>query len=339
MIDSIAVSIVIPVYNVEAYLKRCVDSARAQTMHNIEIILVDDGSPDNCPHLCDKFAEEDDRIKVIHKRNGGLASARNAGMKIAKGKYLFFLDSDDWIERSGIELLYTTAEENKVDFVRFKAIRTGWPGLPEHVPGTLEPGRELNAGYYDKNRILDEVYPRILGTSKLTMGPIVGAWESMYDRAFLENNQLYFYEEVKFGEDQIFSACVTKAANSFYYIDTPCVYHYCFNPASISRSFRKGRWESCKMTIQLAEKVFAKETEYDFSKQLKWLTWFCILLALNERKYISSYPKRVKYCRKILGDPEIKWNNLQMKNLNVSIKQKVFLVLVKLKAASILSLI
>mgnify|MGYP001098512678 CR=1 FL=1 len=87
--DQILVSVVIPVYNVENYLNRCVQSVMNQTLKNIEIILVDDGSPDNCPMLCDEFALIDNRIKVIHKKNGGLASARNAGMKIAKGIFIF----------------------------------------------------------------------------------------------------------------------------------------------------------------------------------------------------------------------------------------------------------
>ena len=86
-----SISIIIPIYKVEKYLKRCVDSVLAQTFTDLEIILVDDGSTDNCPQMCDMFAEKDSRIKVIHKENGGLASARNAGMRIATGKYIFFL--------------------------------------------------------------------------------------------------------------------------------------------------------------------------------------------------------------------------------------------------------
>ena len=96
------VSVVIPVYKVEEYLARCVDSVRSQTLQDLQIILVDDGSPDNCPQMCDAYAQKDYRIQVIHKENGGLASARNAGMDVAIGKWLFFLDSDDWLEPDAV---------------------------------------------------------------------------------------------------------------------------------------------------------------------------------------------------------------------------------------------
>ena len=92
------ISVIIPIYNVEAYLDECIASVIAQTYSNLEIILVDDGSPDNCPQMCDEWAAKDSRIRVIHKENGGLSDARNAGIDIATGEYIAFVDSDDWIE-------------------------------------------------------------------------------------------------------------------------------------------------------------------------------------------------------------------------------------------------
>lgn len=110
------ISVIIPVYKVEAYLTACVESVLAQTYRNFEMILVDDGSPDRCPHMCDAFAEQDHRIRVIHKENGGLSSARNAGIEVAKGEYLAFLDSDDlWTPRF-LERLYQAIEETSADF-------------------------------------------------------------------------------------------------------------------------------------------------------------------------------------------------------------------------------
>lgn len=100
------ITVVVPVYNVENYLDRCVKSICNQTYTNLEIILVDDGSTDNCPTMCDSYAREDYRIKVIHKRNGGLSDARNAGIDIATGKYISFVDSDDYIETNYLEVLY-----------------------------------------------------------------------------------------------------------------------------------------------------------------------------------------------------------------------------------------
>lgn len=335
--NDIKVSIVIPVYKVEAYLRRCVDSAVSQTLKEIEIILVDDGSPDGCPTICDEYAASDKRIHVIHKENGGLASARNAGMRIAQGEYLFFLDSDDWLDPNGMELLYQKAEEYQVDFVRYRAIRSGWPGRPEHTPAMLGAPREIPGGYYDRRRIIEEVYPKLLATAQLTMGAIVGAWGSLYRLSFLKKNKLCFFETVKFSEDQIFSAYVVKAAQSFYYIDTGCVYHYFYNPNSISKSFRAGRWESCKETIRLAEAGFGDDSEYDFSDEINWLKWFCILLALGEHNYLTLPNEKKEYCRTIMRDPVTKKSKLRLKRFDVPVKLKIELILVKIGAVSIVA--
>jgi len=109
------ISVIVPVYKVELYLRQCLDSIIAQTYNNLEIILVDDGSPDACGFICDEYAKKDDRIIVIHKENGGLSDARNIGIDIASGEYLTFIDSDDWIELDMVEFLYDNLENNKAD--------------------------------------------------------------------------------------------------------------------------------------------------------------------------------------------------------------------------------
>lgn len=111
------VSVIVPVYNVELYLKRCLDSIIKQTLANIEIILVDDGSTDNSGKICDEYLRVDSRIKVIHKKNGGLSSARNAGLDIASGKCVGFVDSDDWITDDFYEILYKLMKKNNADIV------------------------------------------------------------------------------------------------------------------------------------------------------------------------------------------------------------------------------
>ena len=105
--DRELISVIIPIYKVEDLLERCVNSVINQTYNNLQIILVDDGSPDNCPKLCDDFAKKDNRILVIHKENGGLSDARNYGIEKAKGKYITFIDSDDYIDDRMIEILYS----------------------------------------------------------------------------------------------------------------------------------------------------------------------------------------------------------------------------------------
>lgn len=111
------ISVIVPVYKVEAFLPRCVDSLLAQTYANLEIILVDDGSPDNCGVICDDFSQKDSRVCCIHKENGGLSSARNAGLEIARGEYIAFLDSDDWIEPEAYETMLGLARKYDVKMV------------------------------------------------------------------------------------------------------------------------------------------------------------------------------------------------------------------------------
>lgn len=113
------VSIVVPIYGVEEYLNKCIKSLINQTYRNLEIILVDDGSPDRCGQMCDGFAKEDDRVRVIHKANGGLSDARNTGAKQASGKYLIFIDSDDYVDNKLVEKAVFTAEKHKADMVIF----------------------------------------------------------------------------------------------------------------------------------------------------------------------------------------------------------------------------
>ena len=118
------ISVVVPVYNVEKYLRRCVDSIISQTYNNLEIILIDDGSPDLCGEICDTYALADSRIKVIHKQNGGLSDARNCGIEISSGKYIAFVDSDDFIAAEYIEYLYGLLKKNKADISCCSMVKT-----------------------------------------------------------------------------------------------------------------------------------------------------------------------------------------------------------------------
>ena len=125
------ISVIIPVYRVEAYLDRCVESVVGQTYQNLEIILVDDGSPDRCPKMCDEWAEKDDRIRVIHKTNGGLSDARNAGMAIATGAYIGFVDSDDWIGSEMYEKLLNAIRHDHSDIAACDVQMVWEDGRPE----------------------------------------------------------------------------------------------------------------------------------------------------------------------------------------------------------------
>lgn len=329
------ISVIIPVYNVEDYLHRCVESVLNQTMDGLEIILVDDGSPDNCPIICDDYAKKYRNVVVFHKSNGGLSSARNVGINHANGKYIFFLDSDDWLDSDGLERLYRVAEETGVDFVRYRSMRSGWPGLPENVPTRVEEPRELTGGYYSLDRIQKEIYPRLFATRQLTLGPIVGAWGSLYKTALLADNHIVFDEKIKYSEDIPFSAQVVLCAKDFYFIDEPGTYHYWYNKNSISKSFKSGRWNACKQIINDSEKIVSGNKE--FEKQLNYLRWFCIFLSINEGRWTKSGKEKRKYISVILNDEMTKKATIKNADFDISFRQLLMIFLVKLRMSGIIA--
>lgn len=325
------VSIIIPVYNVEQYIVRCVDSVLNQTLSDLEVILVDDESPDNCPVICDQYKEKDSRVKVIHKKNGGLASARNTGLKIARGEYIFFVDSDDWIEPETIEELVEVADKYGVDFVRFRPMYAGWPNHCDDDLCDFGTEQGMREGLYEKSDIIREIYPRLFATPELTLGVIVAAWRSLYRRDFLEEHSIAFEEGIRYSEDTIFSAKVVVAAQNFYYLDGPRYYHYFYNIKSITKSYKKDYWENNKILMQCFENEFENYKEYDFSNQLWLQKIYCIVQALGQRKAFSERTEREKYCLKVCNDSTTTEAMGHMHLIKVSWKLYLFCVLVKLK--------
>lgn len=335
--ENVQISVIIPVYKVENYLERCVRSVLSQSMRAIEIILVDDGSPDNCPILCDSFAKEDKRIRVIHKLNGGLSSARNAGLQIAKGQYILFVDSDDWIEPNTLSELYQTAVNMQVDFVRFRPMYANWPN---HKDGDLcDFGTEkgISEGFFNREKIIKEIFPRLIVTPELTLGVIVAAWRSLYRAQFLYENNLFFDENVRYSEDTIFSARVVYAAESFYYLDGPRYYHYFYNESSITKSFKEDRWDSCKQLSLCFEREFTGKNDFDFTSQIYLQRIFGVLSALNQRTLIADRANRKAYCKTICEDEVTIEAMKKLELVRGPLKLRVLLLLIKYKAYTLLT--
>ncbi|MBE7065540.1 MAG: glycosyltransferase family 2 protein [Ruminococcaceae bacterium] len=328
------VSVVVPIYKVEKYLDRCVQSLFNQTYENLEIILVDDGSPDNCPAMCDEYAKADSRVTVVHKPNGGLPDARNAGMDVATGDYLLFVDSDDWIEPQTVAELAQIIEEQNVDFVTFKAVWDGRPGIPDGTPCTYEKSRELGLGYYDSDRIKKEIYPRVLVTPDLYYGPILAAWSSFYSMAFLNKNGIRFDKEIKYSEDSLFSARVTCAAKSLY-AHNGCYYHYCFNGDSISQSFHADLWDVEKLRQSFFVKYFGNRTDFNIDVQLKRMAIFSVLCSISEWHYIKDKSEQRKYINSIFNDPFTINAMKNIKYAQVPIKKRILLYMIKFKMTTL----
>ena len=190
------VSVIVPIFKVESYLRTCVESITAQTYRELEIILVDDGSPDGCPALCEELAREDPRIKVIHKENGGLSDARNAGLDIATGDYIGFVDSDDAVEPDMFEVLVGLLEEHEADISCCRYIRVWEDGREEPV------GDDRQVHVYTGTEALKEyLYGK-------TMDPFV--WNKLYRAELLNGDVKHRFIKGIIGEDNPFNIELLK---------------------------------------------------------------------------------------------------------------------------------
>ena len=212
------ISIIIPVYNVEKYIRRCLDSVINQTYKNLEIILVDDGSPDNSGKICDEYAKVDKRIKVIHKENGGLSDARNKGIKEAKGKYIAFVDSDDFIDLNMYSMLEKVIENKKADIACCKFLR-----FKEQV--------KIDKRKYDKKitEYTQEEYIKKFFKIN-TQECVYYAWNKLYKKELLDENQYPFGLTC---EDVVGTYKALLKANSIVEINYP-YYYYFYNENGIT---------------------------------------------------------------------------------------------------------
>ena len=255
------VSVIVPVYNAEKYLERCISSLQNQTLKEIEIILVDDASTDSSGQICNQKASEDGRIKVIHKINEGAGMARNTALKVATGKYIGFVDSDDYVDREMFSCLFEKAERFDADLVISGVL---------FVDGNMfsEAGECIRKIYFEQ----DTHFETEEELKELRMG-IVGAlpeepddskygmsiWKNLFRRDIIEANHITFQSEREMlSEDALFLvdyiACIKKATGI-----SEAFYYYCRNEDSISKSYKKDRFEKSLVFVNELEKRFNKD--------------------------------------------------------------------------------
>ena len=201
------VSVIIPVYKVENYIRECVDSVLAQTYTDLEIILVDDGSPDNCGQICDEYAARDSRVRVIHKENGGLSDARNAGLDIARGKYIYFVDSDDYIKKEAVEYLVKRCEQENADIVYCNA---------ETVYEDFED-QDYTEELIRKNNYRTAKGAAVLAAHFKHDDFWACAWLNLLRRDFIEKNGLRFLKGIMH-EDELFTPVAYVRAERVAYL-------------------------------------------------------------------------------------------------------------------------
>ena len=251
-------SIIVPIYNVEKYLSKCIDSLLSQTYADFELILVDDGSTDHSPEICDKYQQADPRIKVIHKQNGGLVSARQAGTEIAIGEYVLCVDSDDWVKNDYLMNFAKTAEKYSPDVIASGTILSS----EDKQIRKILPYRK---GFYSKDNIKNEIFPLLIQDSNATyFAPTL--WAKAFKRELYIPIQRSVDPRIKIGED---SACVIPiiyCANSIY-IMSYCGYYYRQNLLSMTKEKKSFDWNGPWLRAEHL-KNHIDINQFDFHDQL-----------------------------------------------------------------------
>ena len=258
------VSVIVPIYQVEPYLEKCVDSILVQTYSELEVILVDDGSPDNCGMICERYAKQDARVRVVHKENGGLSSARNAGLDVATGEYVMFTDSDDWIEPEMVSVLLEGITSNDADIV------------------TCNVRSESTSGV-KKNRVMDmrDVVLHFPKTDYWKLADISGrlfsifSVNSLYRRSHIERLNLRFVPTQRIlSEDQLFNWCYYSAVRKAVYIDKS-FYVYQVRENTLSRAAKPADILNRRVTLVCELCAFLRKNGLSQPQKsfLDYLTW------------------------------------------------------------------
>ncbi len=286
------VTVVLPIYNVEKYLNRCMESIVNQTYRNLEIIMVDDGSLDNCPKMCDEWAERDDRIKVIHKKNQGQGIARNDAIGIATGDYICFIDSDDYVSLDVIEKSCVLAEKELADIVVFglNTVNTSGKVVNSFVP-CAEPET------YESSDVINVFLPEYLAPNPYKKEPkkfYMSSCVSLYSMKMIRNSGWRFVSE-----REIISEDVYSLLKLFPYVNKVAVlpealYYYCENKESFSRSYNADRYKRIKHfyleSVKLCEKLGYNEAIiHRISKPYVGYT-----VATLKQEYASQRPAKDK---------------------------------------------
>lgn len=328
----VKISIVVPVYNVEEYLVQCIESMISQTLEEIEIILIDDGSVDNCGLICDSYAGRDTRIQVIHKRNEGLSAARNDGLKIASGKYILFVDSDDWIDTDYCQKLYENAEEeNFCDVVICDAF---------YVTENKKKYHE----YYS-----DEFFTDKLQTCRIIRAAILAApnskiqnkiiikhpdsvpWNKLFKNEIIKKNNICFTKMR--AEDTFFSLQYFKYVNTIKYCKF-AGYNYRIRVNTISQGYDKLCIQKDEEFLKVIMAYIDGEEEDGLLKKSFSLKVIDTFFSELERYYLAAETYSVEKLERAMTRPLL---SNEIKNLNYAdfrrIKKKIFFFLVKHRQA------
>lgn len=324
-------TIVVPVYNVEKYLDRCIESILNQKFDDFEVILVDDGSTDKSSKICDNYRKKDDKIIVIHKKNEGLGFARNTGIDKARGNYILFVDSDDYIDLDLLENLYNEIERNNSDAVFYGHKRVN---NKKSVISTFEqlPDKQI---YLDKNEIKNKLLAEFILNKKI----FISAWSLCIKLSLLKKNNILFPSEREFISEDIYFLVVLFNYLNIVSFAKKTYYYYCQNENSLTTTYKKDRYEKIKKFYKKTDELlelynYSNITKMSFKRSFISNVIACLkMIAANKDELAKNKIRKIK---EISGDDYFLENVKKYDFKNEKKSWKIFDFLVKYKLYVIL---
>lgn len=312
-------SVIVPVYGVEKYLRECVSGILAQDFSDFELILVDDGSPDSCPEICDEYGKKDGRVRVIHKKNGGLVSARKAGMKAARGEYIINIDGDDTVTPGFFTEAKRIIDEFSPDIITF-AVNFVYE---DKIIVDREP---LNEGLHEN---MDEIYEKMLMTPDMHHMHYY-LWAKVFKKTVTEEAQLNADERISMGEDVM---CVTKAYMNAknVFVSNTAVYNCRCRRDSMSRTYKAEHFDDIALGVGELKRINNQPENFAFAVDRYAVFMFFVIFATavrEKQKNVCEYSKQIWY-------NEFDKSFMQVKFEKISLKSRMAIKLLKKKHFSV----
>lgn len=325
------VSIILPIYNVETYLEKCINSIITQTHKNIEIILVDDGSTDGSLSIANIFAQKDERIKVKHQDNQGVSVARNYGLQDATGEWISFIDPDDWIEPTYIEELCCTAQSENADICICDFIYS-------------YPHGEKNAYHFKENMVFDnrqsinqlqiQIFAKKMSSFIGNLGDQIGApWGKLYRSSILKNNNIWYDPKLLRSQDCVFNLYAFEVSNKIVYTQKN-LYHYRINESSATQKFSPKICDSVRAYLEAMRdfiNVCEKDQIYIDALNVKITTsvYKCMYLYFFNVDFSNSYQERKKALISFIKEQPFLEGIKYVKYINLLTSEKIYVFCLK----------
>ncbi len=317
-----AISVIVPVYNREKKLSKCVESILSQSFENFELILVDDGSTDASLEVCNRYAERDDRVKVMHKSNGGVSSARNVGLCSLRGEYITFIDSDDYIESDFFQYAYSKSKEYNADIFATRSFIETW----NNNVVTNRTYDEYSEGLCDVKGALED-----WAVQGCRSGSWLVVWGKLYKANIIIDNSLGFDTSMKWGEDTCFNLDVLSKSKKIY-CSKECFYHYVKeDKESLTSGLNKDGYDIQFKILESRKKIMNMFgcSSKSMSELVRYF-FDCVFDTMCAyQKYYKQVTSKERYAliRKIANNEDIR----KMKAKNMKWSKKIILILLRLK--------